>query len=136
MAIKTSGITLKRSERIETKENADINVKNARAVIYARTSKSGENDSYLQQVNICCDFIKQKGWTLCDIFFDECSDRPGIDRSELSNMLFNASKGCFDVVVLSSKDRLSRLAYDISKIEKILFDLRVQVFSLAETDNL
>ena len=118
-------------KEMETKESIKRSLKNVRAVVYSRTSKSNENMTYLQQVNTCCNFINQKGWMLCDIFFDECADRGGIDRPELSNMLYNASKGCFDVIVLSSKDRLSKFAEDLSKIEEILLDLGIQMFSIA-----
>lgn len=106
-----------------------------RAAIYARTARIDQNAKYAEQVKRCSDYIKQKGWILCDVFFDEGVSGRAIDRPELSKMLLNIAKDCFDVVVVSNADRLSRSLKDLSEISKILNDFHVKVRSTAVTEN-
>ena len=100
-----------------------------RAVIYARTIRVDQNTSYVNQVKKCSEYVKQNNWALCDIYLDEGVSGNVIDRPELSQMLLNEAKGCFDIVVVSNADRLSRSTEGLSEICKILQDFRVTVRS-------
>jgi site-specific DNA recombinase len=106
-----------------------------RAVIYARTIRVDQNTSYVNQVKKCNEYVKQNNWTLCDIYLDEGISGKGIDRPELSQMLLNAAKGCFDIVVVSNADRLSRSLKDLSEMSNILNDFHVKIRSAEETEN-
>jgi site-specific DNA recombinase len=104
-----------------------------RATVYARTARIDQNAKYLEQINTCSDYIKEKGWILIDIFYDEGTSEVNIERPELSNMLLNAAKGCFDIVVVSNTDRLSRSLKDLSEIRQILSDFKVKIRAVDET---
>lgn len=78
-----------------------------RAVIYARVSTDKQTtENQIQELQKVC---LAKGWTLSRIYQDVASGAKGRDeRPGLDEMLKDAARGKFDVVVIWSPDRLGR----------------------------
>lgn len=106
-----------------------------RAAIYTRTARIDQTGNYGEQVKKCSDYISQKGWTLCDLFSDEGVSGNTIERPELSLMMEKAAKYCFDIIVISSLDRLARDPEKLLEISKILRDFHVGLQSTCESEN-
>jgi len=123
-----------------TKEENCCGTNIVRAVIYTRTALiertalADQTGSYVKQVITCSDYISKKGWVLCEIFFDEGVIGNTIERPELSLMIEKAAKYCFDIIVISSWDRLARDPEKLLEISKILRDFHVAVQSANEQE--
>jgi DNA invertase Pin-like site-specific DNA recombinase len=124
-----------------TKEENCCGTNIVRAVIYTRTALiertalADQTGSYVKQVITCSAYISKKGWVLCEIFFDEGVSGNTIERPELSLMIEKAAKYCFDIIVISSLDRLARDPEKIIEISKILRDFHVTLQSADESEN-
>jgi DNA invertase Pin-like site-specific DNA recombinase len=105
-----------------------------KAAIYTRTARGNQNDSYLEQVKRCSEYITQKGWILSNLFFDEGVSEEAIERPELSLMLMKAAQYSFDIVVVSSIDRISRSPRELLEVSKILRDFHVALQPVNEPE--
>lgn len=84
-----------------------------RAVIYARYSSENQRDESIDaQVRLCKDYIKSKGYILTHVYADEAISGRTDDRAQFQQMMADAKKGLFDVVVVDAVDRFSRDKYD------------------------
>jgi DNA invertase Pin-like site-specific DNA recombinase len=101
-----------------------------RAAIYARTNQADQSDSYVQQVKCCSEYVREKGWRLVDLFLDEGMSGKAIERPKLRLMLTKAAQYSFEVVVVSSLDRISRSRREILLVHKILRDFHVALKSV------
>jgi site-specific DNA recombinase len=84
-----------------------------RAVIYARYSSENQRDESIDaQVRLCKEYIKGKGYILTHVYADEAISGRTDDRAQFQQMLADAKKGLFDIVVVDAVDRFSRDKYD------------------------
>ena len=116
---------------LETR-NSEANV--ARAAIYARAacvSKSFDNNIN-EQIATCRKFINRKGWTIIHTYRDEGKSGTTLDRPEFQLMLENVKSRCFDIMVVSRLDRLSRSLEHLVNVEKILNENGVKLCSVNE----
>jgi len=112
--------------------NSEANA--ARVAIYARTAcviKNSDN-SISEQIATCRKFINRKGWTITHTYRDEGKSGITLDRPEFQLMLETAKSGCFDVIVVSRLDRLSRSLEHLVNVEKILNENEVELCSANE----
>jgi DNA invertase Pin-like site-specific DNA recombinase len=109
--------------------------KNVRACIYARTARTGQDSKQAQQIEDCSQYIAQKGWTLSGLFLDEGVSGRAVEKPELSRMMELAAKGSFDVVVVSTIDRISRSIKELFEVVSILSDFRIAIRSTQEAEN-
>ena len=65
-------------------------------------------------------------------FLDEGFSGRTVDRPEFQLMLERAKNGCFDVLVVWTKDRLSRSLMDLFNTKKTLSECGVALISVAE----
>ena len=80
-----------------------------RAVIYARYSSENQRDESIDaQVRLCKEYIKGKGYILTHVYADEAISGRTDDRAQFQQMMADAKKGLFDVVVVDAVDRFSR----------------------------
>lgn len=108
--------------------------KGIRAAIYTRTVQLDQADYYAKQVKMCSDYIFKNGWTLCDIFFDEGTSGKAIERPELLLMVEKAAKYRFDVIVVSSIDRLARSPEELMEAMSLFRDFHVALQSVNELE--
>lgn len=89
--------------------------KKTRAVIYIRYSshKQAESFSIEYQVAECTKFIELQGYELVDTYIDEAkSGKKTAGRDALDSMIFDASQGKFDKIVVFSFSRSFRNTRD------------------------
>lgn len=84
-----------------------------RAVAYARVSSTiqRERETIASQLRVLPDFIGRQGWTLVRTYIDDGHSAKAGNlehRKGLSEMLRDAARGDFDVVVVVDIDRLTR----------------------------
>jgi site-specific DNA recombinase len=84
-----------------------------RAVCYARVSSSAQRDrdTIDSQLRVLPEFVKRQNWTLTKTYVDDgFSAKAGKleARRGLANLLADAARGLFDVVVVVDMDRLTR----------------------------
>lgn len=90
--------------------NKDIERK---TYIYARVSTSKQKKDLENQVNLLKNFCFQNGYVINGIFQDVASDISFEKRKEFFNMLSDILDGKVKRVVISYKDRLSRVGFDL-----------------------
>ena len=107
-----------------------------RAVIYARFSSDLQRDASIEdQVRISKALAAREGYTVGRIYADRAmSGSNMIQRPELMELMTDANKGCFDVVLCEGIDRLSRNQRDIADIYQRLEFNRVSVKTVSEGD--
>jgi len=115
-------------------DTTDFQANAARAAIYARAAYANKdsNNSINEQIATCQKFIKRKGWTVNHTYRDEGKSSTTLDRPEFQLMLENAKSRCFDVIVVSGLDRLSRSLEHLVNVEKILNENGVKLCSVNE----
>jgi len=107
--------------------------KQGKVVIYARVSTQKQKEYLKNQVEVCKNFLASKGMQIDEVITDIASSfnfkRKGLNR--LLDMCFN---GDVKVLCIYSKDRLSRIAYDL--FEQILKRLGIDVFIVDKSESL
>ena len=113
----------------------DIELKK-RAVIYCRVSTAmqgaADYSSLEAQEDQLKAFCKGKDWVVIDIFKDMKSGGT-LERDELNNLLSEAEKGKYDVIVVTKIDRLSRSLMDFKNITKRFNDLGLDFVSATQS---
>ncbi len=98
-----------------------------KAAIYCRLSKEDEqkkeneeSESIQNQRLMLCQYAKEKGWEVWKEYVDE--DYSGLDaqRPSFCNMLKDAHKGCFQIILCKSQSRFTR---DMELVERYLHTL-------------
>jgi DNA invertase Pin-like site-specific DNA recombinase len=105
-----------------------------RAAIYARFSSELQDErSIADQVALARKYAEARGLTISQSYRDAAiSGASTLNRPGLRQLLTDAAKGAFEVVVTESLDRLSRSQADIAALYEKLTFLNVRVETLAD----
>lgn len=107
-----------------------------RAIGYIRTSKGESlynNKNKFEQLDEIKNHINSKGWELSDILYDEGYSGKSLKRPSLKSIGERASKGRFDVLIISSFDRLSIKQKDFCFFAKEIIEKNnIHFISIAE----
>ena len=104
-----------------------------RAVIYARYSSENQRDASIDdQVRNCTAFIDRQGWRLVDTYADRAISGASFLRPGYQQVLHEASRGAFDVVLAEALDRVSRDQADTATFYKHLSFHSIELVTLAE----
>jgi site-specific DNA recombinase len=105
-----------------------------RAVVYARVStqeQAQKKTSVPDQLEVCHEIIKKKGWTFIQEYKDEgVSGHLVVERYGLQSMLRDAREHRFDLIVVKDYDRFARDKDAAGIIRKELKELGIQTFSV------
>lgn len=105
-----------------------------KAAIYARFSSSRQREeSIADQVRVCTERIAREGWDVGPVYTDEA--RSGTDasgRPGFQQMVADAGRGRFDVLVVYKLDRFARNRYDSATYRAKLRRSGVEVVSATE----
>jgi len=96
-----------------------------KAAIYARTATLEQ--STLDQIELCREYIKEQGWTVVGIYDDEGVSAHDPDRDGLKTLMENAFAKRFDVLVVTSFSRLFRNPLEFTEFLSRLGQLRIQL---------
>ncbi|SDC80043.1 Predicted site-specific integrase-resolvase [Desulfurella multipotens] len=86
---------------------------NRQTVIYARVSTRKQKQDLENQIEMLKTFCYSNGWTINAVFSDIASGISFKDRKEFFNMLDLVIAGKIERVIISYKDRLSRVGFDL-----------------------
>ncbi len=104
-----------------------------RAVIYARYSSKNQRDASIEdQVRLCRKHVDQQGWTYLHAYTDRAVSGASTLRSGYQQLLEDARRDTFDVVVAEALDRLSRDLEDVAALFKLLNFAGVRLVTVTE----
>ena len=104
-----------------------------RVAQYARFSSDNQRtESIDAQLRAMNQFCKQQHWQVVATYTDEARSATTDNRPQFQKMIFDSSKGIFDIVLVHKLDRFSRDRYDSAIYKKRLKKNNVQLCSVLE----
>jgi DNA invertase Pin-like site-specific DNA recombinase len=101
--------------------------------IYARYSSDQQRDASIEdQVRICRERAKREGWTVANVYTDHALSGASLLRPGIQQLMQDAQRRKFSVVLAESLDRLSRDQEDIAGFYKRMRFAGVSRFTLSE----
>ena len=106
-----------------------------RVALYARYSSDLQRDASIEdQLRLCRGHAERQGWTVVDSYSDRAISGASMLRPGLQELIADAARGRFDVVLAEAMDRLSRDQEDIAGLYKRLSFADVRIVTIAEGD--
>lgn len=88
-----------------------------RAAIYARYSSENQREASIDdQVEICRRYIEAQGWRVVKVYADRAISGASRHRPDYLQMIVDAERRNFDVIVTEALDRLSRKLADVAEL--------------------
>lgn len=104
-----------------------------RAVIYARFSSENQRDESIDaQLRAAREFCMQNGIIIVNEYCDRAKSATTDNRPEFLQMISDAKKRNFDLVIVHKFDRFARNRYDSAKYRQLLEYENVQIISVLE----
>ncbi|MFN3262175.1 MAG: recombinase family protein [Pikeienuella sp.] len=104
-----------------------------KAALYARYSSDNQRDASIEdQLRICRARAEREGWTIIDSYTDRAISGASLLRPGVQELISDALKGRFDVILAESLDRLSRDQEDIAGLYKRMRFSGVSIVTLSE----
>ncbi|WP_071675758.1 recombinase family protein [Nioella nitratireducens] len=104
-----------------------------KAALYARYSSDNQRDASIEdQLRICRTRAEREGWTIIDSYTDRAISGASLLRPGVQELIADALKGRFDVILAESLDRLSRDQEDIAGLYKRMRFAGVSIVTLSE----
>lgn len=104
-----------------------------RAVSYSRFSSNNQREESIEaQQRYIYKYIAEKGYTPIGDYIDQALTGTNIDRPAFKNMIEDARKGLFDVVIVHKMDRFSRDVFDTLSVQRELEKYNVRIESVIE----
>ena len=104
-----------------------------RAVDYLRYSTDMQRDSSIEdQARICQERMQREGWRYVRSYQDRAMSSSTRWRPDFQQVIDDARRGQFDVLVAEALDRLSRDQEDLAHLYKQLAFAEVRIFTLSE----
>src|SRR5215831_8067273 len=103
-----------------------------RAVIYARFSSDLQRDESIEdQVEVCRREVERQGWTVTKVYADRAQSGASRFRPQYQQMIADAERRQFDVLVCEALDRLGRKLADIADLHDRLSFSGVKIHTVA-----
>ena len=107
----------------------------SRAVLYARYSSDSQRDASIEdQLRLCRLHAERQGWTVVDSYSDRAISGASLLGPGIQELIQDAGRGRFDIVLAEARDRLSRDQKDIAGLFKRLTFAGVRIVTLSEGD--
>lgn len=104
-----------------------------RVAIYARFSSALQREASIEdQIGICRERADREGWEVARVYGDRAQSGATLLRPGLQELLADAGRGQFDIVLAEALDRLSRDQADVASLYKRLSFADVRIVTLAE----
>ena len=104
-----------------------------RAVSYSRFSSNNQREESIEaQQRYIYKYIGEKGYAAVGDYIDQALTGTNIDRPAFKNMIEDARKGLFDVVIVHKMDRFSRDVFDTLSVQRELEKYNVRIESVIE----
>ena len=106
-----------------------------RTALYARFSSDQQSAASIEdQLRLCREHAARQGWTIVDSYADRAISGASLLRPGIQELMADAARGRFDVVLAEGMDRLSRDQEDIAALFKRLSFAGVRIVTLGEGD--
>ena len=88
-----------------------------RAVIYARYSSDNQRDASIDdQVEVCRRYAERQGWQIVRVYDDRSASGASAFRSGYQQLIVDAGRRSFEIVVCEALDRLGRKLADVASL--------------------
>src|SRR5712692_1814280 len=106
-----------------------------RVALYARYSSENQRDASIEdQLRLCRLHAEKQGWTIVDSYTDRAISGASLLRPGIQNLIQDATRGRFAIVLAEAMDRLSRDQEDIAGLFKRMAFAGVRIVTLSEGD--
>src|SRR5512147_3314269 len=104
-----------------------------RAAFYARYSSDNQRDASIEdQLRLCREYAQRQGWTVADSYSDRAISGASLLRPGIQELMADATRRRFDVILTESLDRLSRDMEDIAGLYKRMRFAGVKIITVSE----
>ena len=104
-----------------------------RVAPYARYSTDLQREASIDdQLRLCQDYASRQGWIVAGCYHDRAISGASLLRPGLQELMSDAARKRFDIVLAESLDRLSRDQENIAGLFKRLSFLGIRMFTVAE----
>jgi site-specific DNA recombinase len=106
-----------------------------KVALYARYSTDHQRDASIEdQLRLCRLHAEKQGWTVVDSYTDRAISGASLLRAGIQELISDAMRGKFAVVLAEAMDRLSRDQEDIAGLFKRMAFSGVRIVTLSEGD--
>jgi site-specific DNA recombinase len=106
-----------------------------KVALYARYSSDSQRDASIEdQLRLCRLHAERQGWTIVDSYTDRAISGASLLRPGIQELIQDATRGRFAVVLAEAMDRLSRDQEDIAGLFKRMAFAGVRIVTLSEGD--
>ena len=103
--------------------------------LYARYSSENQRDASIEdQLRLCRLHAERQGWTIVDSYTDRAISGASLLRPGIQELIQDAGRGRFEIVLAEAMDRLSRDQEDIAGLFKRMQFAGVRIVTLSEGD--
>ena len=107
----------------------------AKVALYARYSSENQRDASIEdQLRLCRLHAERQGWEVVDSYTDRAISGASLLRPGIQELIQDAGRGRFDIVLAEAMDRLSRDQEDIAGLFKRMQFAGVRIVTLSEGD--
>ena len=106
-----------------------------KVALYARYSSENQRDASIEdQLRLCGLHAETQGWTIVDSYTDRAISGASLLRPGIQELIQDATRGRFTIIVAEAMDRLSRDQEDIAGLFKRMTFAGVRIITLSEGD--
>ncbi|GBQ42092.1 resolvase [Komagataeibacter saccharivorans] len=106
-----------------------------KVALYARYSSDNQRDASIEdQLRLCRLHAEKQGWTIVDSYTDRAISGASLLRPGIQELIQDATRGRFTIIVAEAIDRLSRDQEDIAGLFKRMTFAGVRIITLSEGD--
>ncbi|KXV61715.1 resolvase, partial [Acetobacter senegalensis] len=106
-----------------------------KVALYARYSSDNQRDASIEdQLRLCRLHAEKQGWTIVDSYTDRAISGASLLRPGIQELIQDATRGRFTIIVAEAMDRLSRDQEDIAGLFKRMTFAGVRIITLSEGD--
>ncbi|WP_413992464.1 recombinase family protein [Labrys okinawensis] len=106
-----------------------------KVALHARYSSDNQRDASIEdQLRLCRRHAEQQGWAIVDSYTDRAISGASLLRPGIQELIADAMRGKFTVVLAEAMDRLSRDQEDIAGLFKRMAFAGVRIVTLSEGD--
>jgi putative resolvase len=109
---------------------------NRKTIIYARVSNRKQKNDLNNQIDILTNYCHKNGYRIDNIYKDIASGLSFYDRKDLLTIVDQVIQGKIEKIVITYKDRLSRIGFDFFKVLFEKFSCEIEVISGVGSDKL
>ncbi|RNC97161.1 MAG: recombinase family protein [Oricola sp.] len=104
-----------------------------RVVLYARYSSDNQRDASIEdQLRLCREHAERHGWTVVDSYTDRAMSGASLLRPGIQELIADAPRQRFGMVLAESLDRISRDQEDIAGVYKRMTFAGVKMITVSE----